>query len=129
MLYELEFLVRDYECDLQGIVNNSVYQNYFEHTRHEFIKSKGIDFAIMHEEGKDLVVVEANLKFKISLRSGDRFISKLKVEKEGRIKYNFYQEIVSQDGKSCVSGKFTTVCLIKKRPSKCSEIDDLISNS
>jgi len=28
--YELDFTVRDYECDLQGIVNNSVYLNYFE---------------------------------------------------------------------------------------------------
>ena len=28
--YRLKFKVRDYECDMQGIVNNSVYQNYLE---------------------------------------------------------------------------------------------------
>ena len=32
-IYELEMKVRDYECDLQGIVNNANYQHYLEHTR------------------------------------------------------------------------------------------------
>ncbi len=29
----LAFELRDYECDLSGIVNNAVYQNYLEHAR------------------------------------------------------------------------------------------------
>ena len=28
--YELKMKVRDYECDLQGIVNNANYQHYIE---------------------------------------------------------------------------------------------------
>ena len=44
-IYELEMKVRDYECDLQGIVNNANYQHYLEHTRHEFLTSVGISFA------------------------------------------------------------------------------------
>ena len=47
----LEFQVRDYECDMQGVVNNSVYQNYLEHARHEFLKMLGIDFAEMTRRG------------------------------------------------------------------------------
>ena len=44
-VFVLDMEVRDYECDLQGVVNNSVYQNYLEHTRHKYLKSTGIDFA------------------------------------------------------------------------------------
>ena len=56
-IYELEMKVRDYECDLQGIVNNANYQHYLEHTRHEFLLSTGVSFAGLHEQGVDPVVV------------------------------------------------------------------------
>ena len=46
-LFTLEFAVRDYECDVQGIVNNAVYQNYLEHTRHVFLKQHSIDFVAL----------------------------------------------------------------------------------
>ena len=55
-IYELEMKVRDYECDLQGIVNNANYQHYLEHTRHEFLTSVGVSFAALHEQGVDPVV-------------------------------------------------------------------------
>ena len=46
-IFELEMQVRDYECDMEGIVNNAIYQHYLEHTRHEFLASSGISFIEM----------------------------------------------------------------------------------
>ena len=37
-IFTHEMKVRDYECDLQGIVNNANYQHYMEHSRH-YIKN------------------------------------------------------------------------------------------
>ena len=91
-IYELPMKVRDYECDLQGIVNNANYQHYLEHTRHEFLLSAGVSFAGLHEQGVDPVVARINMAFKTPLRSGDEFVSKLYMKKEG-IKYVFYQDI------------------------------------
>ena len=104
-IYELKMKVRDYECDLQGIVNNANYQHYLEHTRHEFLTSVGISFARLHEEGIDPVVARLTMAFKTPLKSGDEFVSKLYMKKEG-IKYVFYQDIFRLPApiRRCVSG-------------------------
>jgi acyl-CoA thioester hydrolase len=68
---KLEFEVRDYECDLSGIVNNAVYQNYLEHARQVFLKKQGIDFAELERRGITLVVIRIQMDFLYPLRSGD----------------------------------------------------------
>ena len=82
-IYELKMKVRDYECDLQGIVNNANYQHYLEHTRHE--------------------------------KSGDEFVSKLYLKKEG-IKYVFYQDIFRlPDMKVAIKATVESVCVVNGR--------------
>lgn len=114
-IFELPFKVRDYECDLQGIVNNAVYQNYLEHTRHEFLKHVGLDFAQMHADGIDAVVIRVEIDYKLPLRSGDQFVCKLNVAREGNLKFVFLQDIYRQsDGKLIVKGKITAVTVNAK---------------
>lgn len=115
-IYELKMKVRDYECDLQGIVNNANYQHYIEHTRHEFLTSTGgISFAGLHEQGIDPVVARLNMAFKTPLKSGDEFVSKLYLKKEG-IKYVFYQDIFRlPDMKVVIKSTVETVCVVNGR--------------
>ena len=111
-IYELKMKVRDYECDGQGIVNNANYQHYTEHTRHEFIESRGVKFADLHEQGIDPVVARISLTYKTPLRGGDEFISRLNVKKEG-IRYVVYQDIYrASDEKLCVKAVVECVCVI-----------------
>ena len=122
-IYELTLKVRDYECDLQGIVNNANYQHYIEHTRHEFLTSTGISFAKLHEEGIDPVVARLTMAFKTPLKSGDEFVSKLYLKKEG-IKYVFYQDIFRKaDMKPVLKSTVDTVCIINGKLSDCEELN------
>lgn len=102
------FKVRDYECDLQGIVNNAVYQNYLEHTRHEFLLSREVDFAELAAEGINLVVIRAELDYKLPLRPGDQFYVGLNFSMKDRVRFQFEQNIHrTEDDKVCVKGIIT----------------------
>ena len=91
-IFKLTDKVRDYECDLQGVVNNSNYQHYMEHTRHEFLESLGENFGKMHEKGVDGFVSRVEIQYKTSLKSGDSYISCLNAYKNG-VKLVFEQDI------------------------------------
>ncbi len=109
--FRLGFQVRDYECDLQGIVNNAVYQNYLEHARHEFLVARGLDFAAMAAQGVLPVVVRAELDYKRSLRPGDRFQVEIRCAREGRVRMVFFQDIRHDDGGVVLSAKITATVL------------------
>ena len=124
--FELEFKVRDYECDMAGIVNNSVYLNYLEHARHEFIKAMGLDFKGLLDAGVITVVAHADLSYKMPLRCGDSFTIKIRIEHTG-VRYIFYQDIYRlPDNKLCLKAVITTTSLINGKPSITDEIINAI---
>lgn len=121
--FETTMQVRDYECDLQGIVNNANYLHYIEHTRHLFLKQQGVSFAEMHSQGEDAVAARMNLQFKMPLRSDDSFRSCIRLKKDG-VKYVFHQDIyrignivdgVKEADKLCFRAQVDIVCLVNGR--------------
>ncbi len=129
--FKLEMDVRDYECDMQGIVNNSVYQNYLEHVRHEFLKSIGIDFKEYTQKGINVVVVRAELDYKYPLRSGDRFWVGLSITRESRIKFAFNQDIYRlPDNRLILKAKIIGTALNPRgRPELPKEIERVLNST
>lgn len=114
-IFEARMMVRDYECDIEGIVNNANYLHYTEHTRHLFLKSCGLSFAEMHSRGIDAVVAHMDLRYKVPLRCDDEFVSRLAIKKEG-LRYVFYQDIYrASDDKLCFKSVIDIVCLVNGR--------------
>lgn len=127
--FKLGLSVRDYECDIQGIVNNAVYQNYLEHARHEYLKSVGIDFAALTQKGVNLVVIRAELDYKFPLKSGNKFVVGLNFVRESRLKFAFYQDIYRLPDEALImKAKVIGTSLNQKgRPEIVPEIDKLLS--
>jgi acyl-CoA thioester hydrolase len=92
-LFKLEFEVRDYECDMEGIVNNAAYMNYLEHARHSFIKQRGFDFAELTRQGIHLVVIRIEADYLYPLRSGDKFYVTASMERISKLRFGFSQDI------------------------------------
>jgi acyl-CoA thioester hydrolase len=90
---KIEMEVRDYECDMEGIVNNAVYMNYLEHARHAYLKQKGFTFAALTQKCIYLVVIRIEADYLYPLRSGDTFYVTASAEKISKIRFGFTQEI------------------------------------
>lgn len=129
--FSITLKVRDYELDMQGIVNNGVYFNYLEHARHEFLLAKGIDFAALTEQGIHLVVIRSELDYKSSLKSGDEFAVQVAVERISKVKFGFRQRVVRlADEKICVEALVIGTALNERgRPYLSPDIEALFDGA
>ena len=123
-----EMKVRDYECDLQGIVNNANYQHYMEHSRHELLSKLGVNFGKLHEDGIDAMVAKITIEYKTPLRSGDEFVVGINLERKGP-KIIFYQDIYRlSDGKLCTKGIVETICVENGRLTRGAIFDEIFKD-
>lgn len=109
-----DFQVRDYELDLQGVVNNAVYMHYFEHARHTMFNRLGVGFADWANRGLDFTIVHSELEFKHPLMANDEFFVQTQIRPLGRIRVGFDQVIYRKcDHRLIARSLNTCVCLDK----------------
>jgi len=113
--HTIELKVRDYECDMQGVVNNGVYQNYLEHARHEYLLTQTVNFAEVTAQGIHLVVVRAELDYRNSLKSNDRFEVRSNLRRLSKLRFEFLQDIYClADNRLMLQARITGTSLNEK---------------
>ena len=127
--FQITSKVRDYELDMQGIVNNGVYFNYLEHARHEYLLAHGVSFSDLAAQGIHLVVIRSELDYKSSLNSGDEFIVRVEVERISKVRFGFRQQVIRvEDKKVCVNAFVIGAALNERgRPYSSPEIEALFA--
>lgn len=69
--HQIEFRVRYYETDAQGVVHHANYLKYFEMGRVEQLLAAGLDYAQLEASGVVLVVAKASCRYLLPSRFGD----------------------------------------------------------
>ncbi len=127
-IYRLEMKVRDYECDIQGVVNNANYQHYLEYARHEFLEYIGGSFSQMHDEGFDMMVSKITLEYKRPLRGGDKFVVCINAQRKGA-KLVFVQDIYNlADDALVLKGEVDVICMKNGRLTRGEVFDGMLKD-
>lgn len=122
--FRTEIKVRDYEVDVQGIVNNARYLHYLEHTRHEFCDWIGYSFAEMHRQGNDPVLRRAEIDYLTPLSLGDTMVSCLNISRKGP-RYIFHQDLYKPDGTPVLRAIITIVIIHEGRATRGDELEPI----
>ena len=86
-------VVRSYECDSYGHVNNANYLNYLEYARYEFLKDAGFDYQAMIRSGYGIYVARIEIDYKKPAITDDELVIKSSPAKKGAASGIMAQEI------------------------------------
>jgi|GEM_PF-1646585 len=108
-LFESTVKIRDFECDMQGVVNNAYYHNLLMQTRTEFLESVGINRQQWSEErGIDFVVYETAIQYRLPIQNGETFRSCLNLHREGA-RFVYVQDFRRESGELCMRARVDVV--------------------
>ncbi len=124
--------VRYAETDQMGVVHHSVYAQYFEVARLDWLNQFNIHYHKMEEEGIMLPVYDLNIKFHRAVKFGETITVKTSLAEMPDIKIKFNYRIFNSKNLLTTSGSTTLVFVnaTTRKPMRCpTYISDAIKNN
>jgi len=119
--HETKIRVRYGETDQMGIVYHGNYAQYLEIGRIEWLRSYGISYKKMEEQGVMLPVISLSLNYKKPAGYDDEIYVKTRLVKTPTATIEFDFEILNKDGEIITFAKVILAFINKKtmRPTRC----------
>jgi acyl-CoA thioester hydrolase len=114
-----DLIVRTYECDSYGHVNNAVYVNYLEYGRMQFLNGINFDYKEMIKAGYFIYITHIDIHYRASAFLMDKLFIDVEPVETGAIKGTLHQVIRKEDGTVCVDADVTWATVnTQGRPSR-----------
>ena len=118
MTHTASITVRFYELDPYEHVNHSVYIQYFEAARAQWLTDVGFPLHKLKAEGIQIVVTELNTRYLGSAGPGDELIIESELAELRRVSMTFHQRII-RDGEVLVDQTITAATVTEAgRPTR-----------
>ncbi len=119
-----ERIVRSYELDSFGHVNNAVYLQYCEGARNDYLKQRGIQFSNFRSWNVGPVLYHAAVDYKRQARADDLLHIEGILTFKGKTRFHIEHKMIRQSDQALVcaaSLDFAFVNLTTQRPCKVPE--------
>ncbi len=100
------------DTDLGGVVYYANYLRYFERSRTEFLRDRGVSLADWHRRGVVFTVTRAEVEYRRPAHYGDILTAETTVEEVRPVRFTLGCQIRRQEsGEVLVEGRTTLACL------------------
>ena len=111
MKHIAKHVVRSYECDSYGHVNNAVYLNYLEYARMEHLHAIGFDYKGIIAAGYYSYVTHVDIYYKASAFLDDELFIEVFPVKTKHVSGTIHQIVRKADGTVCAEADVTWACV------------------
>jgi acyl-CoA thioester hydrolase len=107
---EITIRVRYAETDRMGLLHHANYLVYFEQGRTELLRSLGVAYKDLEDQGYLLVITRAEVKYRSAARYDDLLTLKTSVARTTAVRIDHQYELL-RDGRSIAEGSTTLACV------------------